>query len=117
MLGVWAIISGMSGVQQYVKIGAHTFVGGYTRVHMDVPAYVIAQGNPSEPRSINAEGLKRRDFSSEDISVLMKAFKTLYKRKLSLQDALIQLAELSETHPVVRPFYESVSDPDRRFIR
>ena len=44
----WAILSGYAGVYQFLRIGAHSFIGGLTHINMDVPAYVMAKGTPPE---------------------------------------------------------------------
>lgn len=116
-VGDWAIISGMSGVHQYGNVGAHAFVGTYTFVDKDVPAFVMAQGIPAKPRTINAEGLKRRGFPEEDIKALLIAFKTLYKRKLSLKDATEQLADQARENKSVGLLLESVNSSQRGIIR
>ena len=52
----WAILSGYAGVYQFLRIGAHSFVGGLTHINMDVPAYVMVKGTPPEPKGINVTG-------------------------------------------------------------
>ena len=116
-VGDWAIISGMSGVHQYGNVGAHAFVGTYSYVDKTVPAFVVAQGNPAKPRTINAEGLKRRGFAEEDISALLRAFKTLYKRKLSLTDAIDELTDQAKENSSVSVLLESVVQSQRGIIR
>ncbi len=61
-VGDWAIISGYSLIHQFVSLGPHCFIGPAAFVYHDVPAYVTAVGSPAEVRTINREGLKRRDF-------------------------------------------------------
>ncbi len=68
-VGDWAIISGYSLIHQFVSLGPHCFIGPAAFVYHDVPAYVTAFGSPAEPRTINREGLKRRDFSIEQIAL------------------------------------------------
>lgn len=116
-LGDWAIVSASAGIHQYCHVGAHAFVGAYSAVFQDVPAYVIVQGSPAVPRVVNTEGLKRRDFSGEDIKAIQVAFKTLYKRKLSLADALVELERQSSVNPVVKPLYDSVANAKRNIVR
>jgi len=113
----WAIIGGYAGVHQYCNIGAHSFVGGMTKVTQDVPAFVIAEGHPAIPRMINVEGLKRRGYSSEDIKQLQQAYKTLYRRKLSLQDALQQLEQAAKESACVADFIASIKLSQRGIIR
>ena len=83
-VGDWSILSGFAMIHQYVSLGAHCFIGPAAFVYHDVPAYVTVSGSPAEPRTINREGLKRRDFSVEQIAMANKAYKILYRRGLSL---------------------------------
>ena len=116
-LGDWVIVSASAGVHQYCHVGAHAFIGAFSAVFQDVPAYVIVQGIPAVPRIVNAEGLKRRDFSAGDIKAIQTAFKTLYKRKLALSDALVELRAQSRANPAVTPLYESVANARRNIVR
>jgi UDP-N-acetylglucosamine acyltransferase len=95
IVGDWAIIGGMSGVHQFVKIGEHAMLGGASALVQDIPPFVIAAGNKAEPHGINVEGLRRRGFSADAISALRSAYRLLYKNGLSLEDAKAQLAELA----------------------
>ena len=79
-VGDWSILSGYTLVHQYCKIGAHSFTGMGSAVGKDIPAYVMVAGAPAAARSINSEGLKRRDFSAEQIANISKAFKIIYRR-------------------------------------
>ena len=116
-LGDWAIVSANAGVHQHCRIGAHGFVGAYSAVFQDVPAYTVVHGAPAVPRVVNVEGLKRRQFSAADIRAIQTAFRTLYKRKLSLADALTEIRQQMEAHPVVKPLYDSVASAKRNIVR
>lgn len=94
-VGDWAIVGGMSGVHQFVRIGAHAMLGGASALVQDVPPFVIAAGNKAEPHGINVEGLRRRGFSPDAISALRSAYRVLYKNGLSLDEAKQQLRELA----------------------
>ena len=113
----WAIVGGYAGVHQYCKLGAHCFVGGMSKVTQDVPAYVIAEGHPAIPRMINSEGLKRRDFSRETIKQLQQAYKTIYRKKMALQDALEQLRPLTAESEALRVLVDSIERSKRGIIR
>jgi UDP-N-acetylglucosamine acyltransferase len=95
-VGDWAIVGGMSGVHQFVRIGAHAMLGGASALVQDIPPFVIAAGNKAEPHGINVEGLRRRGFSADAISALRTAYRQLYKNGLSLDEAKAQLRELAE---------------------
>ena len=78
IVGDYVIFGGFSGAHQFCKIGAHSFLGMYSGVARDLPPYVIVMGQPAEPRGINLEGLKRRDFNSDQIRNIKTAYKYLY---------------------------------------
>ncbi|NNC54253.1 MAG: acyl-[acyl-carrier-protein]--UDP-N-acetylglucosamine O-acyltransferase, partial [Pseudomonadales bacterium] len=113
----WAIVGGYAGVHQHCKLGAHCFVGGMSKVTQDVPAYVIAEGHPAIPRMINSEGLKRRGFSRETIKQLQQAYKTVYRKKLALHDALEQLRPLTSDSEALRVLVDSIERSSRGIIR
>lgn len=115
-LGDWVIISGYSLIHQFVSLGPHCFIGPAAFVYHDVPAYVTAFGCPAEPRTINREGLKRRDFTIEQISLANKAYKILYRRGLQLEEALKLIAELGDD-VVITMLLQSVERSTRGIIR
>ena len=115
-VGDWAIISGYSLIHQFVSLGPHCFIGPAAFVYHDVPAYVTAFGSPAEPRTINREGLKRRDFSIEQIDLANKAYKILYRRGLQLDEALKLIAELGDD-VVVNMLLQSLERSTRGIIR
>ena len=92
----WAILGGYAGVNQFLTVGSHAMIGGMTHISNDVPAYMIVSGRPATVRSVNTIGLERRGFDKESIAEIREAFKILYKRNYSLQEAIDQIRVLSE---------------------
>ena len=90
----WAILGGMSGVHQFVRIGQHSMLGGASALVQDIPPFVIAAGDKAQPHGLNAEGLKRRGFSPDSISALRHAYKLLYKDGLTFEQAKIAIGEM-----------------------
>ena len=90
-VGDWAIIGGASAIHQFCHIGAHAMCGGSSYISKDIPAFVMVSGNPAESHSINAEGLKRRGFTPEAISLLRRAYKTVFRKGLRLDTAIAEL--------------------------
>jgi UDP-N-acetylglucosamine acyltransferase len=103
-IGDWVHMGGFSGVHQFCKVGAHAFIANNTAVTRDVPPYVMAVGRPAEPHSVNAEGLKRRGFTPEQIRNIREAYKTLYRSRLKLAEAMAQLEERARTQPELVAF-------------
>lgn len=113
----WAILGGYAGVNQFVKIGAHAMIGGVTHVGQDVPAYMLVSGQPAAVRSINTVGLERRGFSPEAIKQLRTAFKVLYRRGLSLNEALTQLHEMAKGCSEIVPLIASIESSTKGIQR
>lgn len=86
-LGDWVILGGCTQVHQFCKIGPHAMTGTGTIVLHDLPPYVMAAGNPSAAHGLNTEGLRRRGFEPETIAMLRRAYRTLYRSGLTLQQA------------------------------
>jgi len=116
-VGDWATLGGFTGVHQYVKIGAHVMCGVSSVVLMDLPPYVTAGGNPLAAAGINAEGLKRRDFSPAQISNIKRAYKILYRSGLTLADARARLAEEALTNPELKILSEFLAASTRGIVR
>lgn len=113
----WAILSGYAGVYQFLRIGAHSFVGGLTHINMDVPAYVMVKGTPPEPKGINVTGLERRNFSPDAIKAIRQGYKILYRQGLAIEDALSALETLAGEHQEVGLLVESVKASQKGIIR
>jgi len=95
----WAIVGGLSASHQFVRIGAHTMIGGTSTIRQDVPPYVIGAGDPFRPVGINSEGLSRRGFEPDVIAALKEAYKILYRRQLSVEQAVEQIKALQQSQP------------------
>ncbi|MCU0952021.1 MAG: acyl-ACP--UDP-N-acetylglucosamine O-acyltransferase [Burkholderiaceae bacterium] len=101
VVGDWVILGGLTGVHQFVRIGAHAMTGGASLLLQDLPPYVICQGNPAAPHGLNSEGLKRRGFAPEAVAQLRRAYKLIYREGLTVAqaaDALLKLAAEAPEH-------------------
>ncbi|TNF01966.1 MAG: acyl-ACP--UDP-N-acetylglucosamine O-acyltransferase [Gammaproteobacteria bacterium] len=116
-VGDWAIISGYALIHQYVSVGAHCFIGAGAYLTQDIPAYVMAAGTPTVPKTINSEGLRRRGFDKDQIAAIKKAYKMLYRQGLPLDEAMEKLQILATEQPVVQVLVDSVRDSKRGLQR
>jgi len=98
-VGDWAIIGGLTGVHQFSKIGAHSMTGGNSSLMQDMPPFVLGAGNPCRPVGVNVEGLRRRGFSAAVIASLREAYKIIFRRGLSLDEARAELRARQQSHP------------------
>lgn len=115
-VGDWAILGGLTGVHQFVHIGAHAFTAGYSLILQDVPPFVMASGQPGIPRGLNSEGMKRRGFSKESQMAVRRAYKTLYRKGLTVEEALAALSEETDDEQV-KSLVDFVSSSSRGIIR
>jgi UDP-N-acetylglucosamine acyltransferase len=116
-VGDWAVLGAFAGVHQFCRVGAHSMLGAFAVVLKDVPPYTIVQGYPAEPKSPNSEGLKRRGFSADEILAVRRAYKTLYREGLALDDARARLAEAARSSPVLEPLVAFLAAPGRGIVR
>lgn len=120
----WAIMGGMSGVHQFVRVGQHAMLGGGSILVQDIPPFVIAAGDKAGPHGINVEGLKRRGFSTETITALRQAYKSLYKDGLSFEDAKVEIQKMVAAHAAdaaaaekLTQFHDFIAASTRGIIR
>lgn len=116
-VGDWVIFAGFSGAHQFCRVGAHSFIGMYAGTNRDVPAYTLVGGQPASPKGINSEGLKRRDFTPEQIRNIKNAYRIVYRKGLKLAEAIVEIEGLVEEQPELRIFLDSLRTSDRGLLR
>ena len=116
-VGDWAILGATTLVHQFVHIGAHSFTGMGTFLPQDLPPYVKAAGNMAQPYGINSEGLRRRGFSADTILRIKRAYRSLYRAGLGLEEAKRELAAQAAQCPEVGALLEFLAHSKRGFIR
>src|SRR3984957_2267287 len=88
----WAVVGALCPVHQYVRIGAHSYVGGGTTITQDVlPFSMTSAARNTNAYGMNKVGLERRGFSSERIRKIHHAYKTLLASKMNTSQALEKL--------------------------
>jgi UDP-N-acetylglucosamine acyltransferase len=116
-LGDWVIMGGLSAIHQFCKVGAHAFIANNAAVTRDVPPYVMTVGQPAAAHSVNAEGLKRRGFTPEQVRNIRNAFRLLYRSGLKLADATAQLEALAREQPELKLIVEFLPTSTRSIVR
>jgi UDP-N-acetylglucosamine acyltransferase len=111
-----AVIGGVLGVHQFVHIGQMAMLGGMSRIDRDAPPFMSVEGNPCRVRSLNLVGLKRSGLSEDEMDLLKKAFRLLYRSDLTLNQALEKLALLPENQYVqhLQHFLHASTSGDKR---
>ncbi len=113
----YAIIGGYAAVHQFCHVGAYAFIARATYVTKDVLPYVMIAGHASAACGINTVGLRRRGFSSEAIDSLRRAYKIIFRKGFTVQQAVSEL-ELMQTQCVeVIPLIDALQKATRGIVR
>jgi UDP-N-acetylglucosamine acyltransferase len=114
----WAIVEAFSGVHQFCRIGQHSFVGGYSVVTRDVMPYsMTVTPRDAKVYGANKVGLKRREFSSETIDALQKAFRLLGSEELNTSQAIEQIRAEVPALPEVEELIGFITSAKRGIIK
>ena len=114
-VGDYVIFGGFSGVHQFCRVGAHSFIGNNAAVTRDVPPYIMVSGQPAVPRGVNSAGLKRRGFNSDQAKNIKEAL--LYRLGLRLEEARDRITELAVDRKELRIFAEFLEPSERSIVR
>ena len=116
-VGDHSTIGAYSGVHQFCRIGDHAFIGGYSVITQDAMPYVLTVGNRAKAMGINVLGLKRRQFPEEVVTALRRAYRTLFRSKLPLGDAIAEVERSMSGIKEVAYFIEFVKSSERGVVR
>jgi UDP-N-acetylglucosamine acyltransferase len=114
----WAVVGALCPVHQFVRIGAHSYVGGGTTITQDVLPYsMTSAGRNTHAFMLNKLGLQRRGFSPARIAKLHHAFKVLLASKLNTSQALEKLQSEGELSEDVQLLLRFIGSSERGFIK
>lgn len=99
-VGDWAVIGGMAGIHQFVRVGKLAMVGAGAMVPLDIPPYMMAQGDRAKLSGLNVVGLKRRGFSSDEVGDLKKLYFELFDSDRPLKETVQELQIQTRSTPV-----------------
>lgn len=110
-----AILGGMAGIHQFCRIGAHSMVGGATKVRQDCPPYMITESVNGETKVIgpNIVGLQRHGFSAEVRSSMKEAYRLLYREGLNRGQALERIKYEMDQSPEIQALIQFYADSQR----
>jgi len=113
----YAVLGGYSAVHQFCRIGAHSICGAGSVVLKDVAAYTVVNGNTASAHGINVEGMRRRGFTKEAITALHKAYRIVFRKGLTVHDAVEEVKALSYQGPELEVFIQSILSSTRGIVR
>ena len=110
-----AIIGGNSAIHQYIRIGKFAMIGGICAVIRDVIPYGLVHGNRSVLQGINLIGLRRNNIPNQEIALLSKAYKEIFKSK-NLSENLKNLSEEFKENDLVIEILKFIQKDKKRPI-
>jgi len=90
-----AILGGFTLVHQFTQIGQYSFAAMGSAITQDIPPFIMVGGKPTRPHGINSVGMERNGISAEDIRLIRKSYKLIYKMNLRLEDAIEQMEDMA----------------------
>jgi UDP-N-acetylglucosamine acyltransferase len=112
-----AIIGGLTAVHQFCRVGRLAMVGGCARVLQDIPPYMLAEGSPAAPRTINKIGMERNGISDEAQTALRQAYKLMHREGLTITNAVTRIEQELPPLPEVLQFIAFVRASERGVAR
>jgi len=116
-IGDHTILGGNVMIHQFCQIGAHCMIGISSIIVKDVPDFLTCMGTPTVPKGMNFEGLKRRGFDKDDMRLLKRAYRIVYREGHTLSEAIEELNYDEKSNQYVDQFVESLQRSTRGIIR
>jgi UDP-N-acetylglucosamine acyltransferase len=116
-VGDYAIIGGSSAIHQFATIGAHVMISGGSLVRKDVPPFTKSGREPLSYAGINSVGLRRRNYSDEQINNIQEAYRYLYLKGLNTNAALEEIATQLPNSPEVNEILDFVKNSERGIMK
>lgn len=117
VLGDFVILGGMTGIHQFCHVGSHSFAGVGSVIVKDLPPYIMAGGSPFSTFGINAEGLRRRNFSADAILQIKRAYKAVYRQGKTVNEALAVLEDMAVDCSEINLFVDFIKQSKRGIVR
>ncbi|ADQ13896.1 acyl-ACP--UDP-N-acetylglucosamine O-acyltransferase [Halanaerobium hydrogeniformans] len=112
-----AVVSGMTGIHQFVRVGKMSMVGAHSKVVKDVPPYILVDGHPAGVNGINVVGLRRNGISPELRKEIKRAYKILYRSKLNIADAIEKMDQELDASQEIEHFLRFLRNASRGICR
>ncbi len=114
----WAVVGALCPVHQFVRIGAHSYIGGGTTITQDVlPFSKTSVRRENRAYGLNSVGLKRRGFTDDRIKKLHHAYRVLLASKLNTSQAIAKLRSEGDQGEDVEMLLRFVETSERGVIK
>ncbi len=106
--GAW--FSGLSGAHQFVTIGKWCYVAGLAGITRDIPPFLTISGHyPPRVRGVNKRGIQRAGLNEQQLSLILDAYKKLYRKSGSLLENVKTLAQENGLDENVQAIIDSIT--------
>jgi UDP-N-acetylglucosamine acyltransferase len=112
-----AILGAFSGVFQFCRVGQFSFLSMGALADKDIPPYVKVIGCPAEAAGLNTVGMQRRGLAAETILQLRRAYKIIYRKGLTVKNAVLELQAMVAECPDVQLFIDFIHASERGIVR
>lgn len=110
-------IGGYSAVHQFCHVGAYAFIARATYISKDVLPYIMVAGYNPSACGINTVGLRRGGFSSASIDNMRRAYKIIFRKGFTVQQAVAELEIMQQEYPEVIPMIDALNNSTRGITR
>lgn len=111
-------LGGMTGVSQFVRVGAHSYIGAQSGLEKDAPPFTIARGSrPCSPKGANIVGLRRRGFAAETITKINEAIKLWSRSDVTKEQTLLEIESQYSDTAEIQQFVLFIKNSEAGVIR
>ncbi len=113
----YATIGAYAAIHQFCHVGAYAFIARATYITKDVLPYVMIAGNTTSACGLNTVGLRRRGFSASAVEHLRRAYKIIFRKGLTVQQAVAELELMQNDCKEVIPMIDALNQSSRGIVR
>ncbi len=113
----YAFIGGLVAVHQFARIGSYSMIGGFSAIAQDVPPYTTAAGDRAKLYGLNTVGLRRHNFDESTIKDLKRAYRILFRSKLTMDEAIEKVKKEIKSSAEIDKLIEFIKNNRRGICR
>ena len=111
------LVSGLTGVTQFTRLGAYSFMAAGAFANKDIVPFTIAEGHWATPRAINRVGLKRAGFDAAERRNIDNAMRLVLDRALTIEEVTARIAAECQPSPQIEHLLAFIRNSERGIAR
>jgi UDP-N-acetylglucosamine acyltransferase len=112
-----AILEGKVAAQQFMHIGSHAFIAGASLIRKNVPPFVRAAREPLSFAGVNAVGMRRRNFSEDDIKLVEDIYRIIFVQNNNISKGLQSLEDDLPDSALKKLVVDFIKNSEKGIIR